>query len=316
MMNFGPIPPQLDLSEIDHQDGGIVEDSFLEDHHPVGFSSSTSDSLVFLLRGTEHWYEWTKSFFYMEGVIEGESTERVEGANSPFKAGGNDQNFKVVQNFWHSLFSKVDTEVNDTSLSFNNENYPYVAYIQNLFNLSTDQQKTSGILHGWGTEAERKDQIYNNQKMCGLFQLKTPLLLCEKNLISFCNVKITLNRVANPAFYFDWGETKDDKGYKFRITKAVFKVRKNKIKDSYWQYWEQKLNDGGMIRYNLKDCRIFTRTLAGVPSEIIEDNLCHNILHTKLFFGFVDSDAFMGKKMHPLSLSLMSVQKFEKWVFL
>jgi len=291
MTEFGVIPPQLDFSEIEHLDGGIVEDSFLEDHHPIGFSASTSDSLEYYIRGTEHWTEFSKSYFLFEGDIIGETAAGGKKAKE-------DPDFKIVQNFWHSLFSSVDVFVNDTPLSFNNLNYPYIAFIQNLVNLTSDQQKTSGPLCLWNKDNDsRKAQIIGDNKLCGLVQFKSPLLMCAKNLFSFCNVKIVLNRVANPAFFFTWNSTKDDAGYKFQITKAVFRVRRNKIKDSYHQFWEQKLNAGGFIRYHLKDCRIFVRTFAGVPSEIIEDNLCHNILPTKLFFGFVDGDAFMGKRI-------------------
>jgi len=118
--------------------------------------------------------------------------------------------------------------------------------------------------------------------------------MSQKNIISFCNIKIVLNRVQNPEFYFRYADTQTSAPYKFKIKKAVFRVRKNKIRDSYLQFWEQKLNAGGSIRYNFKDCRCFSRTYAGLPSEIIEDNLCHSILPTKLYFGFVDGDAFRG----------------------
>jgi len=120
--------------------------------------------------------------------------------------------------------------------------------------------------------------------------------MSQKNLISFCNVKIVLNRVQNPEFLFTYADAKEGDKYRFKIKKAVLRVRKNKIRDSYSQFWEQKLNAGGLIRYYFKDCRCFTRTFAGIPSELIEDNLCHSILPTKLFFGFVESAGFKGDK--------------------
>jgi len=69
----------------------------------------------------------------------------------------------------------------------------------------------------------------------------------------------------------------------------------------------KKLLDGALIRYHFKDCRCFTRTYAGLPSEVIEDNLCHSILPTKLLFGFVDSDAFTGNKLkNPFDFNTIS----------
>ena len=298
MGDVGAIPVQLDLSDAkDSIQAPLVEDSFLEDHHPIGFSPSTTDSLEFFIRGTEHWIDFSKSYVCLEGDIQGTSDKHVTDGDStsPLKAGTTDPQFFVEQNFLHSIFSSVDVTVNDTAVSFNNANYPYIAYVQNICNLTRDQRSTSGSLCLWAeTDDARKELIITPTKIAGLIQIKSPLLLHEKNLFSFVNVKVVMNRVTNPEFYFRWGGS--IAGYKFQITKAVFKVRKLKVRDSYHQFWERHLDSGGFINYHLKDFRVFTRSYAGIPSEIIEDNLFHSILPTKVFFGFVDSDGFMGKK--------------------
>jgi len=172
-MEFGIIPPQLDLSEVKNDfDGGLVEDSFLEDHHPIGFSESETNPIEFFVRGTEHWQEWQKSYFVFEGEILGSSNSKTGDVHH--KA-SQDTTFKLVQNFWHSVFSSIDISVNDVSMSYNNTNYPYIAFFQNTVNLSSDQQMTSGVLCGWGSEEVRKALITGvNQKVSGLVQFKVP----------------------------------------------------------------------------------------------------------------------------------------------
>jgi len=161
-MDFGIIPQQLDFTEIKNDfDGGLVEDSFLEDHHPVGFSESTTDPIEFFVRGTEHYIEPQKSYFLFEGQVVGTSNTKVVDTGTDYKGAKEDTSFQLVQNFWHTLFSSVDISMNDTSLSLHNSNYPYVAYIQNLVNLSSDQQKTSGPLCGWTKlDSDRKKSDY------------------------------------------------------------------------------------------------------------------------------------------------------------
>jgi len=149
---FGLIPPQLDLSDIDGPgfDGALVEDSVLEDHYPIGFTPGEIEPIEFFIRGNELWVELLKSYFFFEGEILGTvPTEKKSGSATELKTAKEDTSFDLVQNFWHSVFTSIDVSINDTSVSFHNANYPFIAYIQNLMNLSFDQKKTSGILFGW-----------------------------------------------------------------------------------------------------------------------------------------------------------------------
>ena len=155
---FAKIPYQLDLIHDEGLDAAFVEDSFLEAHYPIGFSPSETDRINFFIRGTEHWIDFSQSYLYVKGTIIGESDSFLSGTSGPKKAGKADPEFFLEQNFWHSIFSKIDLDVNDTSISVNNANYPYIAFFHNLFNLSADQISTVGNLCYWGkTDADRKN---------------------------------------------------------------------------------------------------------------------------------------------------------------
>lgn len=293
--DFANVPPQLDLVHDEGIDVAFVEDSFLEDHFPIGFTPSTSDKISFFIRGTEHWIDFSQSFIEIKGDILGSSDDYVAGSSGPKKSGKADAEFFLEQNFWHSIFSSIDIDVNDTSISINNTNYPYAAYFQNLLNLTSDQQKTVGALCYWGTDDERKNVYMNtNTSIGGIIQIKSPLFMKLKNLLPFVNVAVNMNRVAKPAFFFRWGSSTS--GYSFKITQIVFRIRKVKVKDTWNEFYEQLMQAGKLIRYNFQDFRVFTRTYSGFGSDIIEDNLFHGAKPEMVILGFVENEAFSGTK--------------------
>ena len=54
------------------------------------------------------------------------------------------------------------------------------------------------------------------------------------------------------------------------------------------------LNKGMNIRYLLRDVRSVVKSYGSAGSELIEENLCHNLLPYNLVVGFVKTDAFSG----------------------
>jgi hypothetical protein len=289
------VPPQLDFTHDEGIDIAFVENSFLEDHFPIGFTPSTSDQIKFFIRGTEHWIDFSQSFFHVKGEIVGTSDVYAAGTSGPKKAGKADDDFFLEQNFWHSIFSSINVVVNDATITTSNVNYPYAAFFQNLLNFSSEQENTVGSLCYWGkTKAKRKTYMNTDTNISGVVQLKCPLFMKMKNLLPFLNVSVELNRVSKPEFFFRWGASAS--GYSFKVNQIVFRIRKVKVTDSWTEFYEQMMLNGRLISYNFKDFRIFTRTYAGFGSDLIEDNLFHGIKPEFLILGFVDNEAFSGHK--------------------
>jgi hypothetical protein len=178
-------------------------------------------------------------------------------------------------------------------------NYPYIAFLQNATNWSSDQIATLGVCSGWaGSHADRKAlMLSGTNEIAGAFQLKCPLFTRKKNLYTFMNVKITLNRVTNPEFFLKWNNTTCPNGYTFVLKEIILYVRKQKAKDSYTHFMETILESGKFIRYYYKDCRVFTKTYAGFGNELIEDDIFHGILPGFAVFGFVENDSFSGSRI-------------------
>jgi hypothetical protein len=132
----------------------------------------------------------------------------------------------------------------------------------------------------------------DKNKVQAIMKLHSPLLQVKKYLLSFLDLDITMNRVENPQFYFmsDNGST-----FNFRLGSIVFFVRKAKLIADYVVGIEQMLKQRAEgIMYPLKDCRVFTKTYSGYGAEIIEDNLFHGVLPSRVIVGLVSNEAYKG----------------------
>lgn len=58
----------------------------------------------------------------------------------------------VSNNILHSLFDQVKLTINDAPITSNAENYPYKAYITNLFSFDSSVKAAQLSLHGWSTD--------------------------------------------------------------------------------------------------------------------------------------------------------------------
>lgn len=317
------VSPRLDFFQPNITDSS-VDGSHQEEYSPIGYNpENTSDPIKFHIRGTEHWIDWSKSQLYLKGTIIG-----VVG-NDPAtakKATEVAQDFALTNNFLHNVFSSHEVRVNNTPISSANDNYPYSAYIQSLFNHSLQSEYSLGALSIWHTDEPGKMNAFSAHKygtgndaakiathgnlgaitrfkhitngdkptVEGVIQLFSPLFQLDTNLSSFANIDITLNRNVQPAFKFMY---KDETcPFQFRIDTIKLKIRKVKLQASIVEGIERMMDkESEPLTYKLLDSRVFTKTYAGYGTEIIEDNLFHGIVPNRIVFGFVDNDAYTGK---------------------
>lgn len=300
------LPPKLAFYQPEYI-RDAVESSHMEDHFPVGFQSDNlTDPIRFYIRGSEHWIDWEKSYIDISGTIIGTDGGTDSSAKSASAA-----EMGVINNFFSSLFSSVHVTVNESTVTFNNENYPYLTYIQNLFNYPVDYQNSIGRNIFWKKDTAgkmndyksnqankgaiaRKSWVTSENKISGIMKLHSPLFLIKPYLMSFLNVDITLNRVTNHDFLF---MSLDGATFKFKIDSIIFRIRKVKLVSSYVESIEQMLfKMGEPITYPLHDSRVFTKTYPGYGTEIIEDNLFHGVMPERIIVGFVNNRAYNGHK--------------------
>ena len=281
-----------------------VESTHLEDHLPVGFSvSNQTNPIYFHIQGSEHWIDFEKSYFEIEGVIEGKDT-----AQAPVDANSSTE-FSLTNNFLHNLFSSIHVNVNKTAVSFSNDNYPYVAYIQNLFNYPQDFARCVGDVYLWSKDdagkmdvigrnsdnkgaVARHNWIATGNKVRGILKLHNSLFMIAPYLMSFLNVEIVMNRTEQRKFYF---MARDAATFSFKLESIVFRVRKAKLVPSFVESIEQMLHkQGEQIVYPMRDCRVTTKTYSGYGADIIEDNLFHGVLPNRIIIGILDNEAYRG----------------------
>ena len=287
----------------------IVESSFLEAHHPVGFSvTNQSNPVRFFIRGSEMWLDLEKSYFYIEGTVNGTDLN-TGGTPCPPSTS---PHLTLINNFLHSLFSSIHVSVNESPVTFNNDNYPYLSYIQRLFNQPGDFQKetsdlylwkkdTPGSMNGKGRKSKSNSGAVardewlltpTKNKVKGIMKLHSPLMMINKYLLSFLDLDITMNRTENPEFFF---MSEAGSSFSFRLDSIIFYVRKVKLVSDYIVGVEKMMHSGGeSIMYPLKDSRVFTKTYSGYGAEIIEDNLFHGVLPSRIVIGLVSNEAYKG----------------------
>jgi hypothetical protein len=281
----------------------VIESGYTEEHHPVGFSSGNEEEPIrFFIRGSEHWIDLEKSYLEVSGTITGRTTP----------SGGDDastsSDVTLTNNFLHNLFSSVHVNINDSAVTFSNDHYPYLAYIQNLLNYPQDFSSSNGKVYLWSKDnagemekvdsaagTDRRTWIRAHNKVSGILKLRSPLFWLRPYLLSFLNLDITLNRTTNHDFLFLTLEATSN--FKFRIDKIVFRARKVKFVTSFSAVCEQLMyKDEELAKYALKDARIMTKTYAGYGSVLIEDNLFHGLIPSRVVVGFVENAAFSGAK--------------------
>lgn len=290
-----------------------VVSSVMEDQLPIGFSTTNQTNPIrFYVRGTDHWIDFEKSYFEIEGTIEGTDGD----ATSPLDA-ATTTHFSLTNNFLHNLFSSIHVNVQNSPVTFSNDNYPYIAYIQNLLNYNNDFMEMYSDLFLWSKDTagqmslfgksqtnnkgaqHRKNWIAPGNKVYGILKLQSPVFLMQQYLLNYVDVDIVLNRNDNPAFYFMMNVGGN---FKFRLDSIIFRVRKVKLSDEYNSGVARMFQQGENIPYPLGNNVVFTKTYSGYGTDSIEDNLFQGKLPSRVVFGIVSNKAYTGTStMNPFN---------------
>lgn len=295
---------KLSLFRAEVVDDTVVS-SCMEDQLPVGFSvTNQMNPIRFFIRGTENWIDFEKSYFELEGEIEGN-----DGATPPLDA-FNSSSFSLSNNFLHNLFSSIHVNINNSPVTFSNVNYPYVSYIQNLLNFNKDYMDTYSDLFLWSKDTAqhmneyghsntgnlgakaRKTWITAGNKVYGILKLQSPVFNIVPYLLNYLDIDITMNRTDNPAFYFMYKNPAAT--FRFRLDSIILRIRKLKLNETFNTAVAQMFNDGHTVPYPLGNTVVFTKTYSGYGTDIIEDNLFQGKLPSRVVLGIVSNSAYTG----------------------
>lgn len=321
------IPSTLDLFD-EEIVVNAVEFSHDEPYYPIGFTKENIDDPInFFVKGTEHYLDLEHSYFHIEGTVIGSNGKNTDQSEKTFQQ---DNTVTCINNFFHSLFSAVNVTVNNAAVSFANDNYPYLAYIQNLLNYNHEFNECNGQVYGWrkdtGTNIDspdneggvkRKQWVRNGNKLSGIMRLRSPFFMHRKYCLSFLDLKIVMQRTKNHKFLFLMSGTPESScNYRFRIDHIALHVRKVKLSSLFVEAVEKRMfKDEIPVTYHMTDSRIMTKTYPAYGTEIVEDQLFHGEIPNRIIIGIVKNSAYNGAwKENPFKFSCSTLTKIGLFV--
>ncbi|CAF3769413.1 unnamed protein product [Rotaria socialis] len=205
-------------------------------------------------------------------------------------------------NFLHTLFSKVEVFLNDSTTSVGTCHYAYRAYIENLLNYDKDAKQTVLKTEGFYTEDEWTDRTFafeaSSPKTFELYgNLHTDITLQSKLLMSGVDVKIRLTR-SKPQFYLHADTDGAATSPYFNIEDIYLYIRRVKVNNEVFLNVDKELSRD-TAKYPLD--RVETKILTierGISNKQF-DNLFLGNLPRRVIIGLLDhagTDGVYGKK--------------------
>ncbi|KAK3740759.1 hypothetical protein QZH41_005893 [Actinostola sp. cb2023] len=237
-------------------------------------------------------------------------------------------NIGVVNNVGHSLIKRFDVKLNDTSVGEPTDLYHYKAYDSNLRNFSQDQKDNYLQIEGWHTD-ESTDAKMNNFTTG---TVNTPILATaaaynkgfdERTRLFYSNYtkdgtgnggadtaqasrEIDFN---DPQFVLMAGA---DSTARFKITRAVFRVRHVKVQaEAHLEVEDKQYKQQKTVVYPIRTSKPIRRTIEAGKSFVSFTDLFQQSVPDYLTIGFVRSTAFNGAyNENPYNFKLFGLKDF------
>ena len=196
-----------------------------------------SGAAQFRIPGTTDWIDPNKSYIYMSGKFVGQVPKKGDTALVDI-SDPNAEDFSWVNMLPQAYFKSVDVTVGNVSVTQNDSNYMYRAYLQTLLNTTAPALNTYMSTAGWvkddgdwdGVDAKKNTALATRRKMINAkkecyftFDIATPFFQISKFLISDCDVTLKLQKNPNPAFYMMHSSSGS---VDFQVTQICLKLRK------------------------------------------------------------------------------------------
>jgi len=300
-----------------------TEKTFYQIYQPLGALNEES-VLEFDIPPSENYLDLKHSFIHLDVKVTKDTGGDIADADD----------VSVVNNFLHSLFQRVDLEVNGVVVSDSTNLYPYRAYVNTLLNYS-EQSKNSFLSQvAWekddagefdpdltkafsGSLTSRKTYI-EDSKTCEL-RGRLHLDLFEQPLHLLPHVRLHFKFIrSSPEFSLlvkpVAAGTAASK-YKIKFTKAELHIRKIKSTEVLSLTHEKiLLKENHLANYSIR--RIYCRhfNISNGDSNFVRQDMFQSKRPDVLFLMLVDTDAFNGSfqknpfNFHHSNVSYLNVQ--------
>jgi ribonucleoside-diphosphate reductase beta chain len=324
LAEFGELSRKYNLFAPRYKISKVARNSHYEIFHPVNAIDSGNNAPIhYLIRGTQDFINFEGSYLLIEGKFVG-GTPAASGVTA-VAATSATADYGPVNLLGHSMFKSVDVTLNGTSVSMADQNYPYRAYIQRIFNQVQEALDKTFSLEGWAKDVpgkmdetaiaqntalqKRRKRANAKGEVTFIVKLVCPIFQIDELFPSKVDVGITLHKNPNNKFYMMFDDA-NNTNYDFQITKAEMWVHKITVDPEYGLAVEQILNENHPIEYILSDPRVDVHQIpSGVPS-FQKDHITYGNLCRRLLIGFLDTTAYNGtNKMNPFNFQHFDVRK-------
>ena len=273
-----------------------IDDGSWVEHQPLTYLDSGGPT-EFMLPGTGDAYlDLANTYLLIRAkVVRGDGTDLAD-----------DTQVAPVNNWLHSLFSRVDVYINDTLVIPSSNTYPFRAYVETLLSYGAEAKNTQLTSQLWYKDtaghmdatledrgnaglAERRKCIAESRVVEMMGRLHVDLFLQDRFLLNGVRVKIRLVRSKATFSLMADGVIPD---FKVHIVDAILFARKAVLSPTVQMAHINAL-ENGTAKYPLRhvDCKVYT-----IP-QCAMSHTYENLLGTlpkRLISWCVDNNAYNG----------------------
>lgn len=286
----------FNLSERPASDIGIVAEQY-----DIIFPQYSLDSEVldFLLEAQEsYFYDLSSVQVYLQCKV-------VDSSGTLLKDSDANSKSAPCNNISGTLFKCLEISLRNVPITNNSSLYHYVSYFENALSLTLPKIATEGSCIGFYRETTAKGLDTTNKAYTALkalaqqssfelmFKLSHSLFYQQKYLAAGIPLRVRLRK--NDVESYMLGEKVANATFKdhVEITKAFIQVKKVIPHSKIVQMYQNSLNKGGRVYYNLWEGDVISYRLATGTQTHISDTLL-NRLPAFAAVAIVESDNFNG----------------------
>lgn len=212
-----------------------------------------------------------------------------------------------VNNFFHSLFNKIDLQVQDKLIGDTNTTYPYKSYLETLLSYGQDAKQSQLSTELFYKESDtnvikqfanpqsgtkkRQEKIVNSKSLEMLGHLHLDLFHSDRYLINNIPIKVRLHR-SKPEFCLI--STVDTKEFKVIFETAILFIKKVKVSPGIQLAHAKVMESGTTAKYPYTTTGVRYFSVAAGLTDVSRDNLFLGVLPSKLFICLTSTSAFDG----------------------
>lgn len=285
----------LNLSAVPYVDVSSIQ-SHYEKCFPQ-YSVNETNCLEFYISPSSVFYtQLNDTYLYLRLRIVDEKNDVVASSSTTCPVNG----------IFSALFSSMDIQINNVSLSGGSNMYAYSSHIQRLLSSDLDSLNTKMVTECYFGETSETDVLATSGTYKALHQLQKDavfetyskiyhgLFNCERLIAPQTAIRIRF-RIGNPNFYLLGTDPSTSTTFKHRIqiSDAFLDLKRHVINSRIMSMHETLFNKGSAFKYPYLDFDAMSFSITSGTLTFTSENLFSSVPEI-LVLGLVDSKSFNG----------------------